>query len=152
MAKKPTSDNTITVNRKARHDFMIDKTYEAGLCLEGWEIKSIRSGRCQLKDSYIHIRNGEAWLLQSHISALVSTSSHKEVNPVRSRKLLLTQREIKQLTGAVKQKGFSIIALRLYWKKKRYIKIEIALAKGKKLFDKRMSEKEKTLKKEAWRR
>lgn len=152
VKKQPPFNNLISANRQARHHYTIDKTLEAGIALSGWEVKSIRSGRCQLKESYVQIRDNEAWLVHAHISPLSTASSHIETDPLRPRKLLLHYKEIKQLIGSVKQQGYSIIPLKLYWKNRRLIKLEIAIGKGKKLYDKRMSEKEKTLKKEAWRR
>ncbi|MBF13676.1 MAG: SsrA-binding protein [Legionellales bacterium] len=153
MVKKKTQvDNLICVNRQARYHYHIEKSFEAGLVLLGWEVKCIRAARCQLKDSYITVRDHEAWLVNAHISPISTVSTHCEANPIRPRKLLLKHKEIKQLIGAVQQQGYSIVPLKLYWIRGQFIKVEIALAKGKKLYDKRASEREKTLKKEAWRR
>ncbi len=129
--------NTIIAdNRKARHDYHIETQLEAGLVLEGWEIKSLRAGRAQLKESYVIIKGGEAWLVGAHISPLATASTHITPDPVRSRKLLLHHNELNKLTGAVQRKGYTIVPLNLHWKKGR-AKLEIALAKGKKLYDKR---------------
>jgi SsrA-binding protein len=133
--------NTIIAdNRKARHDYHIESQFEAGLVLEGWEIKSLRAGRAQLKESYVIIKAGEAWLVGAHISPLANVSTHITPDPVRSRKLLLHKNELNKLIGAVQRKGYTIVPLNLHWKKGR-AKLEIALAKGKKLYDKREAEK-----------
>jgi SsrA-binding protein len=133
--------NTIIAdNRKARHDYHIESQFEAGLVLEGWEIKSLRAGRAQLKESYVIIKAGEAWLVGAHISPLATASTHITPDPVRSRKLLLHKNELNKLIGAVQRKGYTIVPLNLHWKKGR-AKLEIALAKGKKLYDKREAEK-----------
>ncbi len=137
----------ISNNKKALHDYFIEDKYEAGIVLEGWEIKAIREGKVQLRDSYIKIKNGEIWLLGCHISPLISASSHVHPDANRVRKLLLNKAEINKLIGKVEQKGYSIIALNLHFKKGR-VKVEIALAKGKKQYDKRKTEKEKELNRE----
>ena len=124
------------------HDFFIEDRYEAGLVLEGWEVKSIRDGKVQLKDSYVKVKNGELWLLGCHISPSISTSTHVSADSDRIKKLLLNKKEIERLMGKTIQKGYSIVALSLYFKK-GVVKVEIALAKGKKLYDKRSTEKEK---------
>lgn len=131
---------TIALNRKARHNYIIEDKFEAGLALQGWEVKSIRAGKAQLAESHVIIKKGEAWLLNAHISPLKTTSTHFEVDPKRTRKLLLNHREIKKLIGFVEQKGQTIVPLALYWKKNR-VKLEIATAIGKKLYDKRATEK-----------
>jgi len=138
---------SIVNNRKALHDFFIEDRYEAGLVLEGWEVKSIRDGKVQLKDSYVRIKNGEVWLFGCHISPSTTVSTHVKADPDRIKKLLLKSQEIYRLIGKVEQKGYSMVALSLYLKKGK-VKIEIALAKGKKLHDKRASEKEKEAKQE----
>jgi SsrA-binding protein len=130
----------IAENRKARHDYHIEEQFEAGLVLEGWEVKSLRAGRAQLKESYVIIKRGEAWLVGAHISPLPTASTHITPDPVRSRKLLLHQRELNKLIGAVQRKGYTLVPLNLHWKKGN-AKLEIALAKGKKLYDKRETEK-----------
>lgn len=140
--KKSEQDSHIAVNKKAYHDFSIEQKIEAGIVFEGWEVKSVRAGRVQLKDSYVVIKKGEAWLIGSHISPLNTVSTHINPDPVRSRKLLLHKKELNTLIGATQRKGFTLAALSMYWKKNR-VKIEIGLAKGKKEFDKRQSLKER---------
>ncbi len=130
----------IAVNKRARHDYQIDDTYEAGMELMGWEVKSMRAGRVQLTESYVFIRNGEVWLYGCHITPLLSASTHVVANPMRDRKLLLHRAEIGKLIGLVDRKGFTLIPLKLYWKRSK-VKIEIGLGKGKKTHDKRASEK-----------
>ncbi|MFQ6014192.1 MAG: SsrA-binding protein SmpB [Anaerolineae bacterium] len=125
----------IAVNRKARHDYFIDETYEAGLVLKGSEIKSIRAGRVNLRDSYVTIRDGEAWLLNAHI-APYQKASHSGHEPRRVRKILLQRRQINRLLGKVQEKGYTIVPLRLYLKG-GLAKVEIGLARGKKQYDKR---------------
>lgn len=141
--KKPKKlDNTIAQNKKARHDYFIEQDFEAGLALEGWEVKSLREGRAQLKESYVIVRHGELWLFGAHFSQPSGLSTHITADPTRSRKLLLHRREISQLIGAVDRKGFTIVPLALYWKSNR-VKLKIGLAKGKKQHDKRQSMKER---------
>jgi SsrA-binding protein len=140
--KKTTSSSTIALNKKAHHDYFIEERFEAGVVLEGWEVKSLRAGRAQLKDSYVVMRNGEAWLLNSHISALISASTHIHPEPERTRKLLLHRKELSFLTGAVQREGYTLIPLALYWKKNR-VKLEFGVAKGKHLYDKRETEKKR---------
>ncbi len=141
--KKPaTPSSTIALNKKARHDYHIEDDFEAGLVLEGWEVKSLRAGRAQLKEGYVIIRQGELYLFGAHFSPLPSVSTHVHADPTRTRKLLLNRREIDRLTGAVERSGYTLVPLSLYWKKGR-VKLKIALAKGKKLFDKRASIKQR---------
>lgn len=148
MAKKTTKNNgsagtaTIALNKKARHDFFIEERIEAGLSLEGWEVKSLRDGRAQLKESYVVIRNGEAWLLGCHISPLASASTHVTPDPIRTRKLLLHRRELDRLIGAVERRGYALVPTALYWKRGK-AKLEIGLARGKKQHDKRATEKDR---------
>lgn len=137
---------SIVQNRKAFHDYFIEQRLEAGIALEGWEVKAIRAGRVQLQDAYVIVSNGEIVLIGCHISPLVSTSTHFVPDPVRTRKLLLHAEEISRLIGSVEQAGYTLVPLDLHYKNGR-IKLEIGLAKGKKQFDKRQSEKEKD-----WRR
>ena len=142
MSKKKSKlpDNNIAQNRKARHDYHIADTFEAGLALEGWEVKSIRAGKCQLVDSFVQVSKGEVWLHGVHIDPLNSASTHVVANPTRTRKLLLHQKEIGKLFGATQQEGYTCVALSMYWKK-HLIKCQIGIAKGKKQYDKRASEK-----------
>lgn len=139
-AKQP--DNTIALNRKALHDYFIEEHYEAGIVLEGWEVKSLRAGRAQLKESYVILKNGEAFLIGMNISPLLSASTHVNPDPIRTRKLLLKRKELNKLIGAVERKGYTAIALSMYWKKQR-VKLDVVLAHGKKQFDKRQTEKER---------
>ncbi len=141
--KKGHGGLNIARNRTARHEYFISDTFEAGLVLEGWEVKSLREGRVQLKDSYVMVKNGETWLSNVHISPLLTASTHINPNPTRLRKLLLHAHEISRLIAAIDRKGFTLVALALYWKKNR-VKLEIGLGKGKKLHDKRADDKEKT--------
>jgi SsrA-binding protein len=130
---------TLSVNRKARYDYHVDETLEAGLVLTGTEIKSMREGKANLRDSFVNIRNGEAWVRNMHVTPYEQASSHEEApDPTRPRKLLLHRRQIAQLDAAVAQKGVTIVPLRLYLKNNR-AKLEIAIARGKKLYDKRDS-------------
>ena len=133
---------SIVDNRKATHDYFIEERYEAGLALEGWEVKAIRAGRAQLKEAYVVVKNQEVFLIGAHISALPTASTHINPDPVRTRKLLLHGEEIRRLIGKVDQAGYTLVPLNLHYTKGR-IKLEIGLAKGKKQYDKRASEKEK---------
>lgn len=139
--KKPESSK-IALNKKARHDYFIEDTFEAGLALQGWEVKSLREGRAQLTESYVNIRNGEAWLLGAHITPLNTASTHVKTDPTRTRKLLLHRHELDRLIGAVERKGYTLVPLNLHWSKGR-TKLDIGLAKGKKQHDKRADKKEK---------
>ncbi|HEC13988.1 MAG TPA: SsrA-binding protein SmpB [Acidiferrobacteraceae bacterium] len=140
--KKKASGSTIALNKKARHDYHIEERFESGVVLQGWEAKSMRAGRVQLKESYVIIRNGEIYLFGAHISPLSTASTHVVADPTRLRKLLLHRREISKLIGAVERKGYTLVPLALYWKRGR-AKLEIALAKGKKEHDKRAAIKER---------
>lgn len=140
--KKPSTDTTIAVNRRARHDYFIEQTFEAGLVLEGWEVKSLRDGRAQLSESYVILKNSEAWLLGCLITPLPTASTHIHPDPTRTRKLLLHQKELNKLYGNVDRKGYTLIALKLYWKNRR-VKLGLAIAKGKKDYDKRAALKER---------
>jgi SsrA-binding protein len=131
---------TIAENRKARYDYFIEDRYEAGLALEGWEVKSLRAGRAQLKESYVFVRNGEAWLFGAHFSPLISASTHVHPDPTRTRKLLLHRHQLDHLVGAVERRGYTVVPLVLYWKNGR-AKLEVGLAKGKKQHDKRATDK-----------
>lgn len=141
MAKnKKTAENTIALNRKASHEYFFETQYEAGIELMGWEVKSIRSGRVNLKESYVLIKDAQAWIIGMHISPLTSASTHVQADPTRTRRLLLNRAELKKLIGASQQDGYTVVILSLYWKRQR-IKAKIALAKGKQLHDKRASKK-----------
>ena len=140
--KQQTGESSIAQNKKARFDFFIEDKLEAGLALQGWEVKSMRAGKAQLTDSYVILREGEAWLLGSHVSPLNTVSTHFVAEPKRIRKLLLNRREIDRLTGLVERKGYTLIALELYWSKNR-VKVAVGLAKGKKQHDKRDTEKDR---------
>jgi SsrA-binding protein len=138
---------SITDNKKAFHDYFIEERYEAGLILEGWEVKSIRAGRANLKESYVVLKNGSVFLIGCHISPLPTASTHIHPDPTRSRKLLLHAAEISKLIGKVERAGYTLVPLNLHFSKGR-IKLEIGLAKGKKQHDKRESEKERDWKRE----
>ena len=139
MAKsKAKPENSIARNKKAWHDYFIEEEFEAGLALQGWEVKSLREGGAQLKEGYVIIREGELYLFGAHFSPLASASTHISPDPTRSRKLLLHASEIGKLIGGVEPKGYTLVPLSLYWKKGR-AKVKIALAKGRKQHDKRAS-------------
>lgn len=146
MNKSHPKDNLgiklIAQNKKAFHEYFMTERFEAGITLQGWEAKSLREGRAQLVDSYVLVKNGEAFLIGMNITPLKTTSTHFEPDPTRTRKLLLHQSEIDKLIGQVERKGFALIPLSLYFKKSR-VKLEIGLAKGKKERDKRAVEKER---------
>ncbi len=144
MAKKKPKlpSNTIATNKRARHDYHIEETFEAGLVLTGWEVKSLRAGKAQLTDSHVFLKNGEAWLLNAHITPLTSACTHVIAEPTRQRKLLLHKKQIGKIHGKMSQAGHTCVALSLYWKNNR-VKCEIALVKGKKEYDKRATEKER---------
>jgi SsrA-binding protein len=141
---------SIVSNKKAYHDYFIEEKYEAGIVLEGWEVKAIRAGRVQLKDTYVIVRDGELWLLGGHISPLLTASTHVRPDMTRTRKLLLKADEIKRLIGKVEQRGFTLVPLDLHYKNGK-IKCEIALARGKAQHDKRHSEKEREWQREKQR-
>ena len=140
----------IAQNRKAWHDYFIEQKFEAGMALKGWEVKSLRDGRAQLKESYVIIQKGEIFLFGAHISPLTSASTHVHADPTRTRKLLLHHEEISKLIGAVERKGYTLIPLSLYWKKGK-AKLEVGLAKGKQLHDKRATIKKRESEREAQR-
>lgn len=133
---------SIADNKKAFHDYFIEERFEAGLVLEGWEVKSIRAGRVQIKEAYVVIKDGEIWLLGCHVSPLSTASTHVKPDPVRTRKLLLHEREIARLIGKVERAGYALVPLDLHFSKGR-VKLAIGLAKGKKQFDKRETEKQR---------
>ena len=138
---------TIAENKKAFFDYFIEERFEAGIVLEGWEVKAIRASRAQIKEGYVILKQGAFYLIGAHISALPEASTHVNPDPVRTRKLLLHEEEIKKLIGRVEQRGYTLVPLNLHYKGGR-IKLEIGLAKGKKQHDKREAEKEKDSKRE----
>lgn len=140
------NSNTIVLNRKARFDYFIEREFEAGIVLHGWEVKSLRAGRAQLKESYVSIMRGELFLVGAHFSPLPSASTHIDPQPTRRRKLLMHQKEISRLIGAVERAGNTLVPLSLYWLRGK-VKAKIALAKGKKQYDKR-----ETVKQRQWER
>ena len=140
--KSPAASNTIALNSKARHDYFIENKFEAGLVLQGWEVKSLRDRRAQLKESYIFLKDGEAWLSGAHISPMPAASTHVTPDPLRTRKLLLHRDELGKLVGSVERKGYTLVPLALYWKHGR-AKLEVGLGKGKRQFDKRAVEKQR---------
>ncbi|APF04533.1 TPA: SsrA-binding protein SmpB [Legionella pneumophila] len=146
MTTKKQPDSTIALNRKAGFDYFIEDQYEAGLVLEGWEVKSLRAGKINLSDAHVIIKYGEAFLLGAQIQPLPTASTHFIPDPVRTRKLLMNKKELNHLIGSVERQGYTIVPLSLYWKKNK-IKIKIALAKGKKEHDKR-----DTIKDREWQR
>ncbi|MDB6063011.1 MAG: SsrA-binding protein [Verrucomicrobiaceae bacterium] len=141
-AKKEPQNNTIAQNKKARFDYHLDEKFEAGLALQGWEVKSLRAGKAQITDSYVLLKNGEAWLIGALITPLNTVSTHFVVDSTRTRKLLITRKQLDKLIARTHQKGYTCVCLSLYWKG-HLIKAEIALAKGKQEHDKRETEKER---------
>jgi SsrA-binding protein len=145
--KSGKSDASIAENRKARYDYHIEDHFEAGLCLEGWEVKSLRAGQASLTESYAFVKNGEAWLTGCHITPLTTASTHINPEPRRMRKLLLNRVELDRLTGAVERKGYTLVPLSLYWNRGR-AKLRLGLAKGKQQHDKRADDKDKDWKRQ----
>lgn len=141
-AKSGAGSSTIALNKKARHDFFIEDRMEAGLALQGWEVKSLRAGRVQLSESYVLLKDAQAWLFGCLITPLQTASTHIKPDPSRTRRLLLHREELSKLIGAVERKGYTLIPLALYWKH-GLAKLEIGLAKGKKEFDKRATQKDR---------
>jgi len=141
---------SITVNKKAFHDYFVEEKFEAGIALEGWEVKAIRAGRMNIKESYVIIKSGEIFLIGMHISPLTTASTHNQHDPTRTRKLLLHSREIMKLIGKVERAGYALVPIDLHFTRGR-IKLEIGLAKGKKQHDKRDDQLEKDSKREAQR-
>jgi len=141
---------SIVDNRKAFHDYFIEERFEAGLVLEGWEVKAIRAGRAQLKEAYVALLKGEPYVIGMHVSALPTASTHVKPDPTRTRKLLLHAAEISKLVGKVEQKGYTLVPINLHYAKGR-VKVEIGLAKGKKQHDKRETEKERDWQRERQR-
>ena len=140
--EKKAGQSTIALNRRARFDYFIEDRFEAGLMLEGWEVKSLRAGKAQIAESYVIIKDREAFLLGALITPLITASTHVHPDPTRTRKLLLHKEELARLVGAVERKGYTLIPTAMYWSKGR-AKLEIGLAKGKQAHDKRASEKER---------
>lgn len=140
--KTQSKKNLIAENRRAFHDYFIEERFEAGMVLQGWEVKSLRESKISLAESYVLLKAGEAWLFGAHISPLKTASTHIQPDPVRTRKLLLHIKELSQLFGSVERKGYTLVPVSLYWKQGR-VKLEIALAKGKKQYDKRAVLKER---------
>ena len=141
---------SIADNKKAFHDYFIEEKFEAGLALEGWEVKAIRAGRVQLKEAYVVVKNGEVYLIGCHISPLPTASTHIHPDPTRSRKLLLHASEINKLIGKTERAGFTLVPLNMHFAKGR-IKLDIGLAKGKKQHDKRAAEKDREWQREKQR-
>lgn len=133
---------SIAQNKKAFHNYFIEDRYEAGIALEGWEVKSIRAGQVQISEAYVVLKNGAAWLIGCHITPLKTASTHVHPDPTRTRKLLLKQEELNKLIGKVERAGYALVPLDLHLKR-GWIKLEVGLAKGKKQYDKRETEKEK---------
>ena len=144
--KSGAGDSTIALNKKAKFDYFLTERYEAGIVLEGWEVKSLRAGKAQLTDAHILLKNDEAFMIGGQINPLLQASSHVRPDNTRIRKLLLNRREINHLIGSVERKGFTVVPTAMYWKNGR-AKLEIALAQGKKEHDKRA-----TLKERDWQR
>jgi SsrA-binding protein len=142
MKDKDSTARPIAENRRARFDYFIEERYEAGMVLQGWEVKSMRAGKAQIAESYVFLRDGEAFILGAHISPLNTASTHVVADPTRTRKLLLNKSELAHLVGAVERKGYTLVPLELYWKNGR-AKLQVGLAKGKKQHDKRATEKDR---------
>jgi len=138
---------SIVQNKKAHHDYSIEERYEAGIVLEGWEVKSIRANHVQLNEAYVVVRSGELYLLNSHVSPMTTTSTHVKAEPTRTRKLLMHAAEIRKLIGKVERAGYSLVPLNMHYAKGR-VKLEVGLAKGKRQFEKRASEADKDWKRE----
>lgn len=142
MAEKDDTPGRIAVNRRARHDYFIEERFEAGVALQGWEVKALRAGRLQLQEAYVLLKDDEAWLLGAHVSPLPTASTHFQPDPTRSRKLLLHRRQIDSLVGAVERRGRALVPLAMYWKNGR-AKLEIGLSRGKKAHDKRADSRDR---------
>ena len=141
-SKKKGGGSTIAQNKKARHEYFIQENYEAGIALEGWEVKSLRAGRISLVESYVTLKQGEAFLFGAHITPLPTASTHIQPDPLRTRRLLMHRRELDRLIGMVERKGYTLVPLAVYWKNSR-VKLDIGLGKGKKLHDKRATDKDR---------
>ena len=143
MSKKSKeTDNNIITNRKAFHDYFLEEHFEAGISLMGWEVKALRAGRVQIKESHILVKDREIYLFCAYLPPLPAASTHVIADPSRTRKLLLHGREIAKLIGAAQRDGYTLVPVNLYWKN-GYVKVNLAIAKGKKAFDKRASEKDR---------
>lgn len=141
--KKPKpASNTIALNKRAKFEYQLSSKFEAGIVLQGWEVKSLRAGKGQITETYVHLQNGEAWLIGAQITPLNTVSTHFVAEPTRTRKLLLHDKELAQLHAATQQKGYTCVCTAMYWKQ-HLVKVEIALGKGKKFHDKRETEKQK---------
>ncbi|RFA34829.1 SsrA-binding protein SmpB [Alkalilimnicola ehrlichii] len=145
--KSTNSSATIALNRRAKHDYFIEERIEAGLALEGWEVKSLRAGRVSLQEAYVVVRRGEAWLVGSNVTPLATASTHIKPDPTRSRKLLLHKRELSRLVGSTERAGYTLVPLDLHWKRGR-AKLNVGLAKGKKQYDKRADKKDQDWKRQ----
>lgn len=150
QGNKKNTGGTIALNKKARFDFFIEERFEAGIALEGWEVKSLRAGKVQIRDSYILLKDNEAYLFGALITPLPTASTHIQPDPQRNRKLLLHRRELNKLIGAVERKGYTLIPTAMYWKG-GHVKVEIGLALGKKEHDKRQTEKKRDWQREKQR-
>ena len=139
---KDSAPPPIALNKRARYEYFIEENLEAGMALQGWEVKSLRAGKAQITEGYVIVKDGEAWLIGAHITPLRTTSTHVIADPTRTRKLLLHRRELDRLIGAVERKGHTVVPLKLYWHKGK-AKLEIGLAKGKQSHDKRATEKDR---------
>lgn len=148
--KKQNNPNSITINKRARFEYFIEADYQAGLELQGWEVKSLRAGKIQINEAYIILKHNQAWLFGALITPLISASTHTKQDPLRLRKLLLHRKELDRIMGLVDKKGFTIIPLNMHWSKGK-VKISIGIAKGKKLYDKRATEKERDWKRDKQR-
>lgn len=144
MSKKKSKSpsNTIALNKRAKFDYELTDKFEAGITLQGWEVKSLRANKGQITETYVHIKNGEAWLINAQITPLNTVSTHYVAEPGRMRKLLLHAKEIERLEVATQQKGYSCLCTAIYWKQ-HLVKVEICLGRGKKLHDKRETEKQR---------
>lgn len=140
--KIKTARKTIALNKRARYEYHIEDRFEAGLALEGWEVKALRAGRIQFADSYVLLKDNEAFLFGCQINPLQTVSTHITPDPVRTRKLLLHRREIDRLVGAVERRGYTVIPTAMYWSKGK-VKVEIGMARGKRQHDKRKTEKDR---------
>jgi SsrA-binding protein len=144
------TSNSIALNKRARYDYFIEEKLEAGLALQGWEVKSLRAGKGQITEGYVLVKDGEAFLIGAHVTPLRTVSTHIVADPTRTRKLLLHRRELDRLIGAVERKGYTLVPLELYWSKGK-VKVAIGLAKGKQAHDKRRTEKDRDWQREKGR-